>query len=70
MYITTTTDSKYHSHQGIQEPVIVDHGAPPEWLSGTLARHACGVYGETGGFDHNYGGKVQSFSLLVIEASA
>merc|ERR1711971_1210788 len=36
------------SDQGIQEPVIVDHGAPPEWLSGTLARHACGVYGETG----------------------
>ena len=28
--------------------MIVEHGAPPEWLSGTLARHACGVYGETG----------------------
>merc|ERR1712130_1034310 len=36
------------SDQGIHEPVTVDHGAPPEWLSGTLARHACGVYGETG----------------------
>ena len=36
------------NHQATQEPVIVEHGAPPEWLSGTLARHACGVYGETG----------------------
>jgi len=36
------------SDQGTQEAVIVDYGSPPEWLSGTLARHACGVYGETG----------------------
>merc|ERR1712055_984471 len=36
------------SDQGTQEAVIVEHGSPPEWLSGTLARHACGVYGETG----------------------
>ena len=28
--------------------VTVEEGACPAWLSGTLARHACGVYGETG----------------------
>ena len=26
----------------------MEHGSCPTWLSGTLARHACGVYGETG----------------------
>merc|ERR1711997_1353830 len=37
--------------QGTQEPVTVEYRSEaglPEWLSGTLARHACGVYGETG----------------------
>ena len=38
--------------------MIVDYGSPPEWLSGTLARHACGVYGETGGYLY--------FSVLVM----
>ena len=35
--------------QVTQVPVTIEEGAPPSWLSGTLARHACGVYGETGG---------------------
>jgi hypothetical protein len=32
----------------IQAPVTVLEGKLPDWLEGTLARHACGVYGETG----------------------
>ena len=27
-------------------PVITDMGELPPWLSGTLVRHACGVFGE------------------------
>ena len=36
------------SPQVVHAAVTVEHGACPAWLSGTLARHACGVYGETG----------------------
>jgi hypothetical protein len=34
--------------QVTQAPVTVLEGELPVWLEGTLARHACGVYGETG----------------------
>ena len=36
------------SDQVFNAPVTVEQGSCPTWLSGTLARHACGVYGETG----------------------
>jgi len=34
--------------QVFRAPVNIEEGAAPDWLSGSLARHACGVYGETG----------------------
>ena len=34
--------------QALHEPVTPDMGEVPAWLSGTLVRHACGVFGETG----------------------
>ena len=46
--------------------MIVDYGSPPEWLSGTLARHACGVYGETGGY--LYSSVMYWDGLLQIQA--
>merc|ERR1719402_194110 len=36
------------SDQVTNAAVTVEQGSCPTWLSGTLARHACGVYGETG----------------------
>ena len=33
--------------QALHEPVTTDMGEVPAWLSGTLVRHACGVFGET-----------------------
>ena len=47
----------YQIAQGTQEPVTVEYRSKaglPEWLSGTLARHACGVYGETGDISQEY----------------
>ena len=32
--------------QALHEPVTTDMGEVPAWLSGTLVRHACGVFGE------------------------
>ena len=32
--------------QALHEAVITDMGEVPAWLSGTLVRHACGVFGE------------------------
>ena len=36
------------SDQVFNAPVTVEQGSCPTWISGTLARHACGVYGEAG----------------------
>ena len=32
--------------QALHEPVTREKGELPPWLSGTLVRHACGVFGE------------------------
>jgi len=36
------------SEQVTAAPVTIEEGEAPSWISGSLARHACGVYGETG----------------------
>ena len=36
------------SEQALHEPVTVESGSLPTWISGSLVRHACGAFGETG----------------------
>jgi len=37
-----------YADQVIAAEVTIEEGEVPDWISGSLARHACGVYGETG----------------------